>query len=281
MGTRIWYQTMTDVDTYPTYRAALEAHARRVLGPESSVAVHGVAPGTYAGQPPVTVLKYPYSYHVLLEQVIGNVLRAQAEGFDAVVLGSYSEPFLREARCAVEIPIASMAEATLLVGCSVAARAALISVTDDIAYMAERLVDKHHLRDRVACVRRVDPPVNEQELLAMFADPAEFVELFTAQARAVIAERADVIIPAEGVLNELLVEGGLQEVDGVCVMDCVGVSLLYAEMLVKLHRHTGLHPGRRWEYPLAPPAVTALLAEHAARIPLSAAAARAGLVTNS
>ncbi len=53
-----------------------------------------------------------------------------------------------------------MAEATLLVGCSVAARAALISVTDDIAYMAERLVDKHHLRDRVACVRRVDPPVD-------------------------------------------------------------------------------------------------------------------------
>ncbi len=273
MGARIWYQTMTDVDSYPAYRDALERHAERVLEGDSSVEVHGVAPGTYAGQPPVSVLKYPYGYHVLLEQVLGNVLRAQADGFDAVVLGSYSEPFLREARCAVEIPVASMAEATLLVGCSVAARAALISVTDDIAYMAERLVDEHHLRDRVACVRRVDPPVDEEELLAMFADPAEFVAQFTVHARAAIAERADVIIPAEGVLNELLVAGGLREVDGVCIMDCVGVSLLYAEMLVKLHRHTGLHAGRRWEYPLAPPAVTALLAEHAARVPLSAARA--------
>lgn len=270
---RIWYQTMTDVDSYPAYRDALERHAARVLDDGASVEVHGVAPGTYAGQPPVSVLRYPYGYHVLLEQVLANVLRAQAEGFDAVVLGSYSEPFLREARCAVEIPVASMAEATLLVGCSVAARAALISVTDDIAYMAERLVDKHHLRDRVACVRRVDPPVDEVGLLAMFADPAEFVALFTEQARAAIAERADVIIPAEGVLNELLVEGGLREVDGVCVMDCVGVSLAYAEMLVKLHRHTGLHAGRRWEYPLAPPAVTALLAGHAARVPLSAGTA--------
>lgn len=271
MGTRIWYQTMTDVGSYPTYRDALEKHARRVLGEGSPVSVHGVRPGTYDGRPPVTVLKYPYSYHVLLEQVLGNVLRAEAEGFDAVVLGSYSEPFLREARSAVDIPIASMAEATLLVGCSVAAKAALITVTDDIAYMAERLVATHRLGERVACVRRVDPPVDEAELLAMFADPSAFVELFVEQARRAIADRADVIIPAEGVLNELLVESGLREVDGVSVMDCVGVSLLYAQMLATLHRTTGLHAGRRWEYPRAPAEVTSLLAAHASRTPLSAA----------
>jgi allantoin racemase len=108
-------------------------------------------------------------------------------------------------------------------------------------------------------VRRVDPPVNEVELVAMFADPAPFVASFTEQARAAITERADVIIPAEGVLNELLFAAGLREVDGVSVMDCVGVTLLYAELLAKLHATTGLHAGRRWEYAKAPEEITSHL----------------------
>ena len=253
---RIWYQTMTDVGEYPPYRDALLAHAKVVLGSEVEVDVNGVRPGTYGGRPPIEVLKYPYGYHVLLPQVVENVRRAEADGYDAVALGSYSEPFLREARSAVDIPVASMAESTLLVACSVAARAALITVTDEIAWMAEHLVDKHHLRDRVACIRRVDPPVNETELVAMFDDPAPFVERFSADARAAIAERADVIIPAEGVLNELLFAAGLREVDGVSIMDCVGVTLCYAQLLARLHSTTGLHPGRRWEYPKAPDPIT-------------------------
>lgn len=61
-------------------------------------------------------------------------------------------------------------------------------------------------------------------------------------------------------LNELLFAAGLREVDGVCVMDCVGVTLLYAELLAKLHARTGLHPGRRWEYPKPPPDIAAHVA---------------------
>ena len=256
---RIWYQTMTDVAEYPAYRDALNDHAKLVLDGSTTIDVNGVAPGTYGGRPPIDVLKYPYGYHVLLPQVVENVRRAEAQGYDAVALGSYSEPFLREARSAVDIPVASMAESTLLVSCSVAARAALITVTDEIAWMAEHLVDKHHLRARVASVRRVDPPVNESDLVAMFPDPPPFVADFTALARTAIADRADVIIPAEGVLNELLFAAGLREVDGVSVMDGVGVTLLYAELLAKLNARTGLHPGRRWEYPKPPPEILAQL----------------------
>jgi len=195
-GMRFWYQTMTDVGEYPAYREAITEHAKLVLD-GATIEVNGVRPGTYGGRPPIDVLKYPYGYHVLLSQVVDNVVRAEAEGFDAVVLGSYSEPFLREARSAVDIAVASMAESTLLVACSVAARAALITVTDEIAWMAQHLIDKHHLGDRVASVRRVDPPVNEAELAAMFDDPAPFVASFSELARTAIEERADLIIPAE------------------------------------------------------------------------------------
>lgn len=271
MTVRMWYQTMTDIASYPRYREAIETHAAAILDDGTTIDVNGVAPGTYGGRPPVAVLRYPYAYHVLLDQVLANVQRAEREGYDAVCLGSYSEPFLREARCAVDIPVVSMAESTLLVACSVAAKAALVTVTDDIVWMAERIVAKHHLEARVASIRAVEPAVDEEELLAFFDAPEEFLELFTRTARAAIADRADVVIPAEGVLSELVFAHGLREIDGVSVMDCVGVTILYGELMAKLFARTGLRPGRRWEYPLATPDVRALLADHAAATPLSGA----------
>jgi hypothetical protein len=83
------------------------------------------------------------------------------------------------------------------------------------------------------------------------------VASFEATARRAIAEGADVIIPAEGVFNELLFAHGVQRIDGVSVMDCVGVTFLYAEMLVNLRRATGLEVGRRWEYSRPPEPVIA------------------------
>ena len=60
------------------------------------------------------------------------------------------------------------------------------------------------------------------------------------------------IIPAEGVIAELLVAQGVTEIEGVCVMDSVGAVVLHAQMLAALRARTGLHPGRRWHYPKPP-----------------------------
>jgi hypothetical protein len=67
-----------------------------------------------------------------------------------------------------------------------------------------------------------------------------------------IAAGADVIIPAEGVIAELLVAQGVTEIEGVCVMDSVGAVVLHAQMLATLRSRTGLHPGRRWHFPKPP-----------------------------
>ena len=36
--------------------------------------------------------------------------------------------------------------------------------------------------------------------------------------------------------------------DGVSILDGVGAPLMYAETLARLHKLTGLHPGRKWHY---------------------------------
>src|SRR5689334_14413693 len=109
---RIWHQSMTVLDDYGFYAETIARHARASVADDTQVVLHGLRPGTYAGLAPVEVLKHPYPYHVILDQALENCFQAQQEGFDAVALASYSEPFLREARSLVDIPVASLAEST-------------------------------------------------------------------------------------------------------------------------------------------------------------------------
>ncbi len=39
--------------------------------------------------------------------MIDKALQAEREGYDAFIIGSYSEPFLKETRAAVNIPVLS------------------------------------------------------------------------------------------------------------------------------------------------------------------------------
>ena len=248
---RLWHQSMAPLDAFPLYRDALAAHIPRVLPPErgTTVVLHGLPAGTYPeNAAPADVLIHPYAYHLTMGRVLENVVQAERAGFDAVALGSYSEPLLREARSIVSIPVASMAEATLLVACSVARYAAIVTVSEEVARMTEALVARHGLEKRVRGLYVLDPPLNEFGLVAAFQNPTAFLASFDATARRAIRAGADVIIPAEGVFNELLFAHGVRRIDGVSIMDCVGVTFLYAEMLVNLRRTTGLEVGRRWEY---------------------------------
>lgn len=261
---------MTDIARYPAYGDALKRTAAEVTRPDTIVDVRGVAPGTYGDLPPAAVSIHPFASHTLLDQVVGHAIRAEEEGYDVFVLGSYSEPFLRTTRSAVDIPVVSLAETTMLTGCSVAARVGIVTITKSVRWVIEHHLDYHQLRGRFTPVRTVEPELLEDELENAFDDPRPVIDAFTLAARRCIDDFADVVIPAEGLFTQVLVQAGIREIDGVSVMDCVAVTALQAEAMALLHRHTGLIQGRRWEYPLVPPGIRAQLRKHAAENPLSA-----------
>lgn len=255
---KFWYQTMTDIERYPSYRAAIQGRADEILE-GGEIDLHGVAPGTYGDHTPVEVLAYPGMHHGLLGQVVDNVRRAEREGYDGVILGSWSEPFLRESRSLVDITVTSMAESTLLVGCAVAGQIGLVTVAPGIKDMALRIIAKHRMQGRVAAIEVLDPPVDEDDLAAAMADPTGMLARFDAAARRVMDAGADVVIPAEGVLSELVALGQLTHVGPVSVMDCVAVTMMHAQMMVRLRHRTGLTYGRLWEYPRPPEELRGLL----------------------
>ncbi|MBE0624050.1 MAG: hypothetical protein IH606_04480 [Burkholderiales bacterium] len=245
---RIWHQSVNELEHLEVYRRTLTAHAVAVMGEDAEVVLHGLPPGSYSGLSATVALSNAYVYHRILDRVVENAIDAERAGFDAFVIGSFSEPLLREIRSAVDIPVASLMESALLVGCSLGKLLAPISNAPAIVWMVKTAVEKHGLGARVLEVQAIDPPLDEPALAAAYEHPAPVIDAFRRAAALAIAKGADVIIPAEGVLAELLYAHGLRAVGAAPVMDVLGTTWAYAAMLARLWSRTGLRVGRSWHY---------------------------------
>ncbi|WP_144630220.1 aspartate/glutamate racemase family protein [Bordetella genomosp. 13] len=245
---RFWHQSMVELETAQPYRDYLESHARAVLGDTARVSVHGLRPGSLLGRPSTPGLSNPFVYHRVLDQVIDNAIAAQRDGCDAFVIGSFSEPYLREIRSILDIPVLSILESTLLTGCSLGQRIIPISNAPEIAAMVDRAIAAHGLGQRVLPAVALDPPLDEPTLAHAIGRPGPVLEAFTATARAWLARGADVIVPAEGVLSTVLTANAVAELDGAPVLDVFAITWRHAVMMTGLRRDLRLSVSRVGHY---------------------------------
>lgn len=255
---RLWHQSMAPLGEFGAYGDVLGKHLAAVLPEGVAVDVHGSRPGSYLGAAPAEVLRYPVLKHLIQGQIFDHCLAAERAGYDGVVLASFSEPFLPEVRSLVDIPVASMPESALAVGCSCAVKVALVTLTPRSVPRVATLVDNHGLRSRVAGVFPLDPPITEADLVAVLNGDAEatsILESFARSSRQAVAAGADLVIPAEGALNEILWSHGVREIDGATVLDGLAVVVHYAVMMVHLQRTTALGAARTVSYPRPEPAL--------------------------
>ena len=256
MGIRIWHQSMTDLTLLPGYAGMLQDHVRRICGADTVVDLHGLAPGTYPrGMAPIELVRYRWGEHLAFVQIVENCMRAEREGYDAVAISCFLDPVLDEARSVVDIPVVSSLETALLVSSTIGRAVGLVAIDETMAATLRELVRRYGYGERVVSVSTLDPPITEFELDRAFAGSPELVERFTAHARGMIAGGCDVIIPAEGVVNTVLVRNKLDAIDGAPVLDSYGSLLAFAEMLVQLRRRSGLSIGRRGAYAKPPESV--------------------------
>jgi allantoin racemase len=245
---RIWHQSVNELDQFEVYQRTLVAHAREVLGTEAEVDLRGLRSGSYGGLSATRALSNAHAYHRILDQILDNAVEAERAGYTAFIIGSFSEPLLREIRSAVDIPVASLTESALLVGCSLGKLLAPISNAPAVQWMVRNAVERHGLGARVLEVQAIKPALEEPALALAYEHPGPVIEAFTRTAEGAIAKGADVIIPAEGVLAELLYVHGVRSIGRAVVMDVVATTWTYALMLVRLWRRTGLRVGRSWHY---------------------------------
>lgn len=248
MTIRIWHQSVNELTRIAAYKRGIEDHAARFLGEDAEVHVHGLAEGTYGELSPSDALGNAYLYHRVLGPIVEQAVEAERQGYDAFVMGSFSEPYLREMRTAVDIPVVSLTEAALLTGCALGTRIGLISNAPNVAYMTRLSVAKHHLEARVSAVTSLVPGMDEYALIAARDEPSALIDAFTRSARELIAEGAEVIVPAEGVMAEILAARGLTRIDDAVVLDVFAAAWVQALGLVRLRRGLSVTVSRAWAY---------------------------------
>jgi Asp/Glu/hydantoin racemase len=247
---RIWHQSFTDLTVMPLYRKTIAEHARAVMGQDAAVSVHGLRPGTYTeGCAPIDAIKHRYVAAVQELQVCDAALVAEREGFDALALGCFFDPGLRAARSLVDIPIAGLGESCALVACSLARKFGLVTLCEDQSADYGDMMLAHGLERRFAGAVALDPPIDEFSLEADEQAARAIEERFDQACAAVVARGAEIIIPADGVLNEFLVRRRrLTARGGVPVMDSLGALFQHAAFLVRLARTTGTRVSRHQFY---------------------------------
>ncbi len=101
MPLKFWHQSTTEMTRDSPYGQALIRRAHEVLGDSVVLDPFGLPAGTYRGRGVSSANGNAFVYHRILDQMIDKALQAEREGYDAFIIGSYSEPFLKETRAAV------------------------------------------------------------------------------------------------------------------------------------------------------------------------------------
>jgi allantoin racemase len=90
---------------------------------------------------------------------IRGVERAARDGFDAVIIGCFSDPGLDEARSRVRIPVIGPAESSFYVAGILGRNFGVITATESAVPLIENALRRCHAADRCSAIRPIGIPV--------------------------------------------------------------------------------------------------------------------------
>jgi allantoin racemase len=249
---RIWHQSFIVLEDAPAYTDRVRQHIDRVKHPGTVVDLHGPVPGTYSTDYPGVDLGYSFLFGMHSLQWPANAVVAQREGYDAFALCTIIDPMYREIKTIVDIPVVAAGEICFHVASMHGQRFGLMLFMDRVIPRYAQLIEWAGLTGRCAGIRQSG--LQFSDVAKGFDHPGPVIDRFRETARGMIAAGADVIIPGEIPMNVLLAAEGVNRVDDVPVIDCLGVTIKMTEMMVELRASTGLAHSRHGWHNAAPPA---------------------------
>jgi len=243
---RIWYQSFVDPQEQRPYMVRLQERLATYASPGIRFEVHGVSP-------PDRYLS-PLTEFRCAARAIRGAIEAQRQGYDAVVIGHFQEPGLVECRCALEIPVVGLGEATMLYACSIGRTFGLVTINPVFLPWHRDQITRLGLGQRAVGVRAVDTQV--ATYMRAFEDDGVYQrvkEEFCREAEALALAGAEVVIPAGGLPMLLLAREPSLTVRQVVVLNGIAVVAAAAEAALKLFRQTGVAVSRQGTFAKAPP----------------------------
>ena len=247
---RLFYQS------FGVSRGSREGHYAQVLknildraaAPGTEISIHGLSPHRAIAE------QYRYLEFLDKADVMDNGLRAEREGYDAVVLGNIFDPGLHELRELLNIPVLGLCESSVQVACLMGASFSLINVNPKFTH---RIVESIKLQGFASRLVSVDQMKVERPSIfdRAFRDDeakADVVGQFSERARRCLEQGAEVLVPAGGSLMAVLADAGVHEIDSAPVLNGLIAVIKVAELAVAIRQITGQFTSKHLIY--APPA---------------------------
>lgn len=215
--------------------------AARVLRPETQLDTKSPKPGLTRA----FGLSSSYIRSLGRSAIIEKIIEAEKDGYDAVVVHCFLDPGVREAREVVNIPVIGPGESSLLFGCMLGHRLAIITPNEPKLipdyYNMLRLYGFEN-RAITNAVRTMTMPWREFILKLNKEGRDEVIANIIDVARDCIAEGAEVIIPGCTGLGPLFTIAGIASLPDleVPILDCLAVAIKTAEYVVDFKERTGL-----------------------------------------
>jgi allantoin racemase len=233
---KILWQSSTTISGLPAYSAAIARHGKRVLGPDFQLDIKGVDKGSLD-------LHFHYVQYLNDYNILNSLLKAEVEGYDAIAIGCFFDPVIKEAREIINIPILSLAETGMLFACMYGQKFSVVTYQRQaLRKKYDQLINLYGLQSRAVAGEYFD--ISLEVLGNSFNNPEPVLKAFQEAARKAVQKGAEVILPGCGLLNLIVVENGLNQIEGATVLDISGVLMKSAETMIILRNVSGSRTSR-------------------------------------
>ena len=189
---------------------------------------------------PLPYNTYRYNTMKCTDGALERIIKAEAEGFDAVVVSCTFDPGVFEARGVVDIPVLGILESSLLLSMMMGQMYSIVAPERVAASTLRRLVRTYGLEARCASIRHLDTVA--RDLYPEVTPVSQVMERLVNVSRACLEDGAEVIVPGCSIIGAIFTQSfgddPAQSI-GLPVIDPMIVAFKMAEMMVDLHMMAG------------------------------------------
>lgn len=233
---RIWYQSMTQARLFGSYQAALRKMVDQARDAATEVVIHALEDTGGLGK------QYHYLEHLQATEMLRNVETATQQGYDAFVIGHFTDAGIKAAREITDMPIIGLGESSMHIACMMGKKFSLIGINRKSLACIEDNVHAYCLDGRMASAEtmHLDDPAMLEQALSNAESRDRTLRAFEQAALDCEASGGEVMIPAGGILMALLASTGLHRTRrGSSIVNGVAVAIKTSEMAVNLRRIMG------------------------------------------
>ncbi|WP_338493204.1 aspartate/glutamate racemase family protein [Streptomyces sp. SJL17-4] len=230
---RIWFHKHTVEGRLPLLDQWYREHLDAIAAPGTTIDIKTLPADTYPDATPFGLVGHHSAQVLFSRHFSESALVAEREGYDAWVIAAGQDPGLRDARHLASIPTLGYGETAFFLSALTGQRFGVLGFMPPLEEPIRANIRQYRLESSLSSYEVV-PGGWDSVHRSLEGDFDQFVEVYSAAAERAARAGAEVIIPAEGIPNEILWHLGIHELHGLPVVDPAGLAVKVAETLVQL-----------------------------------------------